>query len=125
MSETAINKSFFEVFPEVVPDAAVSDFFREVRIENLGIYRKTGKLAIKASAGRLIPAQTIERMEATLSEAFSLTVEIKVRFETDSPLPDVLEEYRKAYCIRSVQKSYRAKAYLTDAVGGSKAAASS
>ena len=94
MSETAINKSFTEVFNDLRLDDAVSDFFSEVRIDSIGIYKKTGKLVIKASADRLIPARITEQVETALSEAFSLNVEIQLRFETDSPLTEILEEYR-------------------------------
>lgn len=94
MSETAINKSFTEVFSDLRLDDAVSDFFSEVRIDNIGIYKKTGKLVIKASADRLIPARVTEQVETALSEAFSLDVEIQLRFETDGPLTEILEEYR-------------------------------
>jgi DNA polymerase-3 subunit alpha (Gram-positive type) len=94
MSETAINKRFFEVFPEAGSAGDVSDFFREVRIESVGLYKKTGKLVIKASADRLIPARATEQVEAALSEAFSLNVGIRLRLRADSPLSELLDEYR-------------------------------
>lgn len=94
MSETAINKRFFEVFPEAGSAGDVSDFFSEVRIENVGIYKKTGKFVIKASADRLIPVQAMEQVEAVLSEAFSVNVEIRLRFWKNSPLSELLDEYR-------------------------------
>lgn len=96
MSETAINKRFTEVLDGLELDGAVSGFFREVRIDSIRIYKKTEKLVIKASADRLIPVQAMEQAETALSEAFSLDVEIQVRFVIDRPLSDILEEYRES-----------------------------
>lgn len=93
MSGSAINKSFVETFPEVELDKNVLDFFGEVRIESLGLAKKTGKLMVKATADRLIPFLIVERVELALAEAFSVNVEIKLRFELDKPLSDIISEY--------------------------------
>lgn len=93
MSETAINKSFCDVFNDLGLDDKVLDFFKEVRIKNLGVYKKSQKLVIKASAYRLIPVQVVGQVEAAMSEAFSMKVEIKLTFEMDIPLEKILESY--------------------------------
>jgi len=93
MTETAINKSFSDVFRDTGLDDNVLEFFKEVRIKNLGVYKKSEKLVIKASAQRLIPAQIVEQVEAGLSEAFSMNVEIKLTFEMDVPFDEILESY--------------------------------
>jgi DNA polymerase-3 subunit alpha (Gram-positive type) len=94
MSETAINKRFIEVFSEVAFDATVSDHFRGVKVLNLEIHKKARKLVIKASADRLIPVQVAEQAEQALSEAFSMSVEIRVRFVMDAPLSEMISQYR-------------------------------
>ncbi len=93
MSETAINKSFVEIFHDVELDDKVLEFFGEVRIKNLEVYKKTGRLVVKASVGRLIPAQIIEQVEAALSEAFSTTVEIRLSYEMECSFENQLEAY--------------------------------
>ncbi|HEX2944577.1 MAG TPA: PolC-type DNA polymerase III [Clostridia bacterium] len=93
MSEPAMNKSFIETFPTLELDEQVMDFFREVMIERLGVSQKTGKFLVKATADRLIPASVIEQVESALSEAFSITVEIRLRFDMDTPLDQAINEY--------------------------------
>ncbi len=93
MSEPAMNKSFIETFPALELDEHVMDFFREVRIERLGVFKKTGKFVVKATADRLIPASIIEQVESALSAAFSMSVEIRLRFDMDISLCEAINEY--------------------------------
>ena len=93
MSDPAINKSFVEVFPELELGGEVLDFFKEVNITSLGVFKKSGKLVAKATAARLIPAALAMQVEQALAAAFSLTVEIKLRFELDIPFEEMLAAY--------------------------------
>lgn len=96
MSESAMNKSFTETFPDIDLDADIREFFGEVRITRLRAFKKTGKLAVKARAGRLIPAEAIDRVQSALSQAFSMNVEISLRFETEGSLGELIEEYKES-----------------------------
>lgn len=93
MSEPAINKSFVETFPTLELDDQVMDFFRDVMIERLGVFKKTGKLVVKATAEKLIPASVTEQVESALSAAFSMAVEIRLRFDMDISLGEAINEY--------------------------------
>jgi DNA polymerase-3 subunit alpha (Gram-positive type) len=93
---SAVNKRFIDIFHDVEFDSTVSEFFNEVIIKNLSVYKKTGRLVVKASAERLIPAQMVEQVEALLSEAFSLSVEIGLSFESELPLAKLLEDYKES-----------------------------
>ncbi len=96
MSGSAIDKSFVETFPEVELDADIREFFSEVRITNLRAFRKTGKLAVKARAKRLIPAAAVDRVQSALAQSFNMDVEISLGFETDSPLSELIEAYTES-----------------------------
>ena len=93
MTDPAINKSFVEMFPELELGGDILDFFKEVKITSLGVFKKSGKLVVKASAAKLIPAFLIEQVEQALAAAFSLTVEIKLRFELEIPFEEGLAAY--------------------------------
>jgi DNA polymerase-3 subunit alpha (Gram-positive type) len=93
MSDPAINKSFVELFPDLSLGGEVLDFFKEVRINSLGMFKKTGKLVAKATASRLIPAALAAQVEQALTAAFSMTVEIKLKFELDTPFEELLAAY--------------------------------
>lgn len=93
MSKPAINKSFVEMFPEIELDGDILDFFKDAKIIGLCAYRKSGKLVVKAAADKLIPAVLAARVEKELSAAFSLTVEIKLRFMINMPLEEMLSQY--------------------------------
>ncbi len=96
MSESAINKSFVETFPDVELDADIREFFSEVKIVSLRALKKTGKLAVKAKAKDLIPAAAVERVQSALSQAFSMDVEISLSFETDRSLCELIEAYKES-----------------------------
>ena len=93
MSDPAINKSFVELFPELKLSGEVLDFFKGVTITSLGVFKKSGKLVAKATAAKLIPAALAAQVEKALAAAFSLTVEIKLRFELDIPFEEMLAAY--------------------------------
>ncbi len=90
MSKPVMNRSFAETFPDVELDNTIQDFFKGVAILSLGVSKKTGKLMIKATSDRLIPADVINRAEVLLEEAFSVGVEIRIRFSLDMTLQDIL-----------------------------------
>lgn len=93
MSDPAMNKSFVEMFPELELGGDVLDFFKEVKITSLGVFKKSGKLVAKATAAKLIPAALAAQVEQALAAAFSMTVEIKLRFELDIPFEEMLAAY--------------------------------
>lgn len=90
MSKPVMNKSFAETFPGVELDNTIQDYFKGVAISSLGASKKTGKLMIKATSDRLIPADVINQAEVLLEEAFSVGVEIRIRFGLDMTLQDIL-----------------------------------
>lgn len=92
MSGTAAKKSFLETFgPKLEED--VQGFFEGAEITNLGVYKKTGKLVIKAVSGKIIPAGAVERVESALSSAFLLAVKIDIRFKVDMPSSEIITRY--------------------------------
>ena len=93
MSNPEINKSFVEMFPELELDGDVLDFFKEVKITSIGVFKKTGKLVAKATASKLIPAALTVQVEQAMTAAFSLTVEIKLKFELDCSFLEALTSY--------------------------------
>ena len=93
MSDSAINKSFVEVFPEMELSGEILDFFKEVQITNLGVFRKSKKLVARATAAKLIPAALVVQVEQALTAAFSMAVEIKIRFMTDRSFEEMLIDY--------------------------------
>ena len=93
MSKPVINKSFAGTFPEVELDNTIQDYFKGVAISSIGVSKKTGKLMIKATSDRLIPIEVINRVEALLGEAFSVEVEVRIRFCLDMPLHDILSAW--------------------------------
>lgn len=93
MSKPAMDKSFTETFPEVELDNSIRDFFKEVAISSLGVSKKTGKLMIKATSDRLIPVDIVKQAESVLAEAFSVDVEIMIKFGLDMSLKEILSSY--------------------------------
>ncbi len=93
MSEPEMNKSFTETFPDLALDQSMSDYFKYVVVKGLGVSRKTGKLMIKATADRLIPAPIVEQVEAALEAAFSMKVEFKLKFHLDMSINDIISGY--------------------------------
>lgn len=93
MTESARNKGFVEVFSDVMLDKEAHDYFKEVTIENLGVFKKSGKLNIKASSTNLIPSAVTQRVEQALTNAFSMTVEISLSFNIDIPFEEALKSY--------------------------------
>ncbi len=93
MTDPSISKSFVEMFPELEFDGEVLDFLKAVKITSLGVFKKTGKLVVKATATKLIPAALEEKVEQALAAAFSLPVEIKLRFELDMTFEETLGAY--------------------------------
>lgn len=93
MSDPAINKSFVEMFPELELSGDVLDFFKNVKITGLGVFKKSGKLVAKATAAKIIPAPLAAQVEKALAAAFSLTVELKLRFELNIPFEEMLAAY--------------------------------
>lgn len=96
MSESAMNKSFTGTFPGLAINGIQKQFFEEVQITSLNVYKKTGKLVIKATADKLIPADIVEQAEAALKTAFSLTAEIKLKFNIDSPVENLIAQYQES-----------------------------
>lgn len=90
MSKPAMNKSFAETFPEVELDNTIKDFFKCVAISSLGVSKKTGKLMIKATSDRLIPADAVKQAESVLEKAFSVDVEIRIKFGLDMSMQEIL-----------------------------------
>jgi|LSQX01.3.fsa_nt_gb DNA polymerase-3 subunit alpha (Gram-positive type) len=93
MSEAGMNKSFIETFPDLVLDPSMLDYFKDVAIKGLGVSRKTGKLMVKATSARLIPVSIVELVEAELEAVFSMKVEIRLRFNLDMPMTDIISGY--------------------------------
>lgn len=93
MSDPAINKSFVEMFPELELSGDILDFFKNVKITGLGVFKKSGKLVAKATAAKIIPAPLAAQVEKALAAAFSLTVELKLRFELNIPFEEMLAAY--------------------------------
>jgi len=93
MSKSVMNKSFTGSFPEVEFDSTIQDYFNGVAISSIGVSKKTGKLLIKATSDKLIPVEVINRVEALLGEAFSVAVELRIRFSLDLPLQDILSAW--------------------------------
>ncbi len=96
MSESAIDKSFFETFPEVELDADIRELFNEVKITNLRALQKTGKLAVEARAKKLIPAPVVERVQSALTQTLFMDVEISLSFETEHSLSEFIEAYEES-----------------------------
>ncbi len=93
MSKPVVYKSFAGTFPEVKLDDTIQEYFNEVAISSIGVSKKTGKLMIKATSDRLIPIEVINRAEALLGEAFSVEVEIRIRFSLNMPIHDILSAW--------------------------------
>lgn len=93
MSEPEMNKSFAETFPDLVLDQSMSDYFKDVVVRGLGVSRRTGKLMVKATSDRLIPVSIVEQVEAELEAVFSMKVEIRLRFNLDMPVNDIISGY--------------------------------
>jgi DNA polymerase-3 subunit alpha (Gram-positive type) len=94
MQNTAINKSFVEMFPEAGPDEGVLSFFKEVVIKNVAIFKKTRRLEIKAASPKLIPASLVSQVEQSVREAFGFeTMEIKLRYDLQLPIEQILSQY--------------------------------
>ena len=96
MSESAMNKSFVETFPDLELDADIREFFGEVRITSLRVLKKSGKLSVKAKAAKLIPAAAVDRVQTALSQAFSMDVEISLSFGAEGPLSELIEVYKES-----------------------------
>lgn len=93
MSESEINKSFAETFPDLALAENLLDYFKYVVVKGLGVSKKTGKLMVKATADRLIPVSIVEQVEAALEAAFSMKVEVRLRFDLDMPIGDIISDY--------------------------------
>ncbi len=93
MTESVRNKSFVEVFSDVVLDKEAFNYFKKVSITNLCIFKKSEKLSIRAMASDLIPPDVTQRVEKALTDAFSLEVEIILGFDTSLCFEEALESY--------------------------------
>ncbi len=50
MQNTALDRGFVDVFPEVGSDEAVTGFFREVAIKNVAFYKKSRRFEVRAAS---------------------------------------------------------------------------
>ena len=92
--ENFMDKSFQELFPEAVTCSEVEALFKNVKLFNIDIYKKSRRMEITLLSDRLIPAGVFRDMEGRLAGLFPLGVlTLKPRFELDMPLADILNEY--------------------------------
>ncbi len=87
-------------------NAAYSDWFyslvneddREIistlKIESVNVYKKSGFLEIKASSPKLIPANSLCKLEDSIVQKIGIEdVSIKTKFHIDSSLEEILKQY--------------------------------
>ena len=94
MQNTAIDRGFVDVFPEVGSDEAVTGFFREVAIKNVAFYKKSRRIEVRAASSRLIPAQLISQVEQSIAASCGFDImEIKLRYDLQLPIEQIIKEY--------------------------------
>ncbi|MCX7923897.1 MAG: PolC-type DNA polymerase III [Clostridia bacterium] len=88
------NKGFLDIFPELSANNEISDVFKNVKIVNINVYKKTRKLELSVVSDKLIPASAVANMETTFANLFKLdSVSIKLTFDTSLSLEELLHQY--------------------------------
>lgn len=91
---TYANKDFLELFPEASANKEVAELFKEVKLLNINVYKKSRKLEIFILSDRLIPAATLNSLEEALTKVFKLeTICIKPKFNLMESFEEILNQY--------------------------------
>lgn len=88
------DKKLSELFPEVLNNDSIKEFFSSARIQNINVYKKSRKLELFVVSDKIIPAEVLDKIEQNFRNLFKLEfVCIKVRFDVSLSLEQVLSEY--------------------------------
>ncbi len=88
------EKNMLELFPEVSSGTDIFECFKNVRIVNINMYRKSGVLEIRALSDVLIPAPSVEALEHKLCDLFKLkSIFIKIKFNLGLTVEEALSKY--------------------------------
>ncbi len=95
MSDAAVKTSgFLEIFSETGLKGEALTYFKDVKIVNIGVFTKSRRMDLSIASARMIPAAVIAEAEQSLCNSFSVdTINIKVKFEMDITLEQLLKEY--------------------------------
>lgn len=97
------DSNYFDAFfPEISLDSETAGFFKNVKVLKVNAYRKSRRLEMFLSSGKLIPAEMIHRIEKSFSSRYRLEqFDLKVRFDLPVPAEEALGEYWDSllYCV--------------------------
>lgn len=91
---TSQNRKFTDIFKEIRLDGEALDYFRDVTVLNVGVFTKSKRMNLTIASPSLIPAILITEVEQAFCSAFCVEcINIKVRYEIDITLEQLLSQY--------------------------------
>ncbi len=95
----AEEKSFIDLFPEILDSVAKADteaceLFKNVKISGINVYKKSRRLEINILSDRLIPAELLAGTEKCIINRFNVdSVFIRPKFDIDQTIEEILRQY--------------------------------
>lgn len=111
----AERRGFLDIFNEVKLAGEVMEHFSDVRVLNVGVFTKSRRMHISIASSRLIPAVVITEAEQALCDSFCVeTINIKVKFEMEISLEQMLADYWESLIYTVNKKIALSRGILND-----------
>ncbi|HEX3028117.1 MAG TPA: PolC-type DNA polymerase III [Clostridia bacterium] len=94
MRNVLSDKNLVDIFPEISDSSEIYELFKDVKILNINVYKKSRKVEVFISSDKLIQADHINSLKQKFINIFKLDmVEIKPRFNIGMPFINILPDY--------------------------------
>ena len=116
MKDAAAEKrGSLEIFNGIGLSEETLAYFKDVKVLNVGVFTRSRRMDLAISSSRLIPAVMITEVEQSLCNTFCVdAINIKVRFEMDISLEQLLNEYWESLIYTVNRKVALSRGILND-----------